>query len=190
MHRSLSIGTRTCSILLIVAATGCAAATNSDALQEQGSFAGRASDELGVISQSLDSSWVAGPYKVAGNQAVAMNAISTHVCVLTRVAGSFQGWGESVGVWPNSVQWNLSSVTQQPGVSAEAHCFAISKFLGPSYRAHFHGVASQGVCGDGMGGCASGTSRVTNGTQTVFINGINGTVRRPSSRVPPAPRGS
>jgi hypothetical protein len=141
-------------------------------LPEQGASAGAGSQEVGVTSQSLDSSWARGPYKVAGNQAVAMDALSTHVCVLTRVAGSFQGWGEKVEVWPNSVQWNLSSVAQQPGVSAEAYCFAMSKFLGPSYRDAGYGGPSNGICGDW--GCVSAAFTAANGTRTVFINGMSG----------------
>ena len=152
---------------------GCAAEGVEREWPEQGAIAGAASPEIDVTAQALDSTW-AKRYTVSGNQSVAMDSISTHVCVLTRVAGSFQGWGESVRVERNSVQYILTSKTMQPGVSAEAHCFALNKFVSDDnsrVQAYFNGSAWSTCWSNG---CREKTDNFFNWRLSTFVNGIGG----------------
>ena len=157
--------------LLTVAGVGCAAQDGPLPEPEQGAIAGAASPEVGVTEQALDSTWVAGPYRVSGNQSVAMNG-GTHFCVLTRVAGSFQGWGETVAITANSVQWILASEAMQPGVSAEAHCFVVNKFQANTSRRDwtFGNPASH----SSDSGCSESKRNTLTGDYTTFITGMSG----------------
>jgi hypothetical protein len=58
-----------------------------------------------------------------------MESWSTHVCVMSRISGSFRGAGESVRIFKGSNGfWQMNGTSQQAGVLITSHCFPLSVF--------------------------------------------------------------
>jgi hypothetical protein len=118
--------------------------------------------------------WRSGPFSTQtggslGNT-IALHPASTHVCVLTRISGKFQGGGESAGIFvaPDGV-WYLKVENQSDQkVFASAHCFRKDGFLAngplrrrsPQFEARGHHAVS-----------------AWNGHAATFIAGVNGHLR-------------
>src|SRR5689334_14289520 len=69
--------------------------------------------------------------------AVRLQPTSTHVCVLTRVGGHFQGDGEAVRVYQSNGWWYLGGHSQQDGVHGTARCFRQSSFTSVHGTTHW-----------------------------------------------------
>jgi hypothetical protein len=154
----------------VLAALGACAADTSDGTTPED----LESDGLnvGVIDQELDSTWVTGPFVQTGGGTRSLELTTTHVCVLTRVAGKFQGQGEEIRLRQVSGRWQLSVLTQQEGVAGEAHCFAKSKFLANGSTRWNGGEFQQFT--SGSLGCASRSSNTWQGDAATFITGMGG----------------
>lgn len=135
-------------------------------------------------AHALDPNWAAGPYSWSQGQAdKRLNAVSTHVCVLTYVAGDFAGSAEEVKIYQSNGYWYLGGKSRQTGISGQAYCFAKDKFLanGPERRAS----------GDNFAIYASNTptncthARVPTwwGDATTIVNGISGVLEHPATEV-------
>jgi hypothetical protein len=60
---------------------------------------------------------------------VNMESWSTHVCVMSRISGSFRGAGESVRIFKGSNGlWQMDGTSAQAGVLITSHCFPLSVF--------------------------------------------------------------
>jgi hypothetical protein len=87
-------------------------------------------ERLGSTSQALLGGWATGPF--AWSQAVParrLESASTHVCVLTRMSGKFEGTGELLQVRLRGSDWYLEGMSKQSGVSGEATCFPRGSFF-------------------------------------------------------------
>jgi hypothetical protein len=60
---------------------------------------------------------------------VDMQPWGTHVCVLTRISGSFRGAGESIRIFKGSNGfWQMNGTSGQAGVLARSYCFKMTNF--------------------------------------------------------------
>ncbi|GAB3901016.1 hypothetical protein ACFQ1S_09335 [Kibdelosporangium lantanae] len=105
--------------------------------------------------------------------AVRLQPTSTHVCVLTRVGGHFQGDGEAVRVYQSNGWWYLGGHSQQDGVHGTARCFRQSSFT--SIHGSTHWVsADQGVTVTTASSCYNGGAPLWWGDAATIMTGIRG----------------
>jgi hypothetical protein len=62
----------------------------------------------------------------SGQATVQMPSAATNTCFLTRVAGAFQGGGESVGLRQEAGTWNMRGDVLQDSILTSARCIAMS----------------------------------------------------------------
>ena len=108
-----------------LALVGCT--LNGTGADGAGAASGVLDPEGAVASKSEALSWISGPYVWNQSDAVvAMQLVSTHICVLARVQGRFGGGGESVSVTEDGNFWYLGGASQQQGMGGAAYCYARS----------------------------------------------------------------
>jgi hypothetical protein len=107
-----------------------------------------------------------------GQAEVTMVPEATHVCVLTRVTGSFKGGGEWVRVEADDDgNWRLRGASQQEDVAASATCFAKSAFLatGP-----YKEVSPPFVAIDKKSDCPGNYQETWWGDAATYLSGVKG----------------
>lgn len=131
---------------------------------------------------AVDPNWAVGPYSWSQyGSTVQMMPTSTHVCVLTRVAGDFDGGGEQVKVYQYGGYWFMGGGSQQSGVGGQAWCFAKNAFVANGSARWNSDDAS--VWASSGSGCYSGQHNgMWWGDATTFLNGIGGKLRSSGDR--------
>jgi len=135
-----------------------------------------------VSAEALDPSWVSGPYSWSQGQGhKKMEAVSTHVCVLTKVSGDFDGGGEEVKTYQANGFWYLGGKSQQSGVGGQSYCFARDKFLA---NGSARWTSDDGIWKSVKSGskCYSGQGDAWWGDATTMLNGISGKLRGSGDR--------
>jgi hypothetical protein len=95
---------------------------------------GEPSEEVGEVSEALTSD-VVGPFtwdNTTYTTARTLMPTSSHFCVLSRVAGDFQGEGETIRVHADANGWWYLGDPSVQHVAGTAYCFAKSRFHGPA----------------------------------------------------------
>jgi hypothetical protein len=108
-----------------------------------------------------------------------MAPVDTHMCVLTRVSGDFDGGGEEVKIYQMNGYWYLGGQSMQTGVGGSAYCFAKNQFLANG--------AARWTSGDfwvwaQSGGRYSYQTESWWGDATTILNGIAGQLRSKDDR--------
>lgn len=131
------------------------------------------SENVASVSEPLLGGWASGPFGwYQGMGARQLESFSTHVCVLSRMSGKFEGNGEWVQVWHDNSRWYLSGNSQQHGVSAEATCYPRSGFTANGtarWSSERFSDWSRGVSG-----CYGGASPAWLGDAGTYLSGIQG----------------
>ena len=128
-------------------------------------------EKTAVQSADLDAAWTTGPFHWQQNWApVELESADTHVCVLTRVRGSFEGDGEKVRVFISANKWFIGGASQQSGVAGSACCFRKSGFLAPG-PARWN--SSEFTVGS-VGGCSQRSVNTWAGDAVTFVSGVQG----------------
>ena len=137
---------------------------------------------LGLIfaatANAQDPAWATGPYAWSQGKAFKqMESTQTHVCILTKVTGDFDGGGEEVKVFQASGYWYLGGKSQQTGVGGQAYCFAKDKFLanGPLRINSDDGIWKMAKAGSN---CFSAQGDAWWGDATTMLSGISGELRK------------
>jgi hypothetical protein len=130
-----------------------------------------------ISTEALDPSWVSGPYSWnQGQGPKKLELVSTHICVLNKVAGDFDGGGEEVKIYQANGYWYISGKSQQSGVGGQSYCFAREKFLA---NGSARWTSDDGIWKSATSGkkCYSGQGDAWWGDATTILNGINGKLR-------------
>ncbi len=133
-------------------------------------------------AEAIDPNWARGPYSWSqGLSSVQMQPTSTHVCVLTKVSGDFDGGGESVRLYQSNGWWFMGGSSQQSGIGGQAYCFAHNAFLANGAARWSSDDAS--VWASSGSGCNTWQHNgMWWGDATTFINGIGGKLRTSGDR--------
>jgi len=94
---------------------------------------GEPSEGVEAVPEALTSD-VVGPFTWDNTNYTTARTLmptSSHVCVLSRVAGDFQGAGETVRVHADANGWWYLGDPSVQHVAGTAYCFAKSRFHGP-----------------------------------------------------------
>jgi hypothetical protein len=177
----LGAGKQGVALALLLALSASCAATDEESAELGGPVAGEPSqqqtleeqDELGLAQAKLDSSWALGPFSWSqGSAAKFLASASTHVCVLTKLQGDFDGGGEKVVVYQSGGNWYLGGSSAQSGIGGTAYCFAINRFYSanPSWAWH---DADKYVDRYGTG-LNTASAHPFLGDAITFINGFSG----------------
>jgi hypothetical protein len=139
--------------------------------------AGGHEEEVGTIGQEIKTcrrgtEIIKGQWQ-AGDPTKAIAPVSTHVCALHRVQGSFRGSGESVWVSRDANNWLMGGTSQQPGVNSVAWCVeraCFTKPFGDSISGGFEAESSafRGLCG------FTGTDDTVTGDWATMLTGVKG----------------
>ena len=102
-------------------------------------------------------------------------------CVLSKIAGEFQGDGESVTLHAPNWDWILGGSSNQLGVRGNAYCFNTHGFASDTDYRHYEG----GWAGQRNGKCDQGPSTrpLGTGNAATFISGISGNWEGPGEWV-------
>jgi hypothetical protein len=139
-------------------------------------------EDIGSVQANLDSSWVRGPFVWnQGSADVYLASASTHVCVLTRLKGDFDGGGEKVLVYQANGSWYLGGTSKQSGIGGVAYCYAMSAFVSPNVNGRWHDV-DWSVQQYGTG-TAYESSAPFLGDAATFINGFAGRLQYAGDQV-------
>jgi hypothetical protein len=127
---------------------------------------------------------------VQGQEPVDMGGMTNRFCVLTRLAGFFNGGGEIGAALVEAGRWKLRGLSGQTGVAASAHCMAWPEQLSITYADEVHweqglptrilGTNTDRACGltlvTGLFSGATERVSVTRGGSEWILDGTSGTV--------------
>jgi hypothetical protein len=132
--------------------------------------------------RALDPSWASGAYCWnQGQNHKRLNSVSTHMCVLARVSGDFDGGGEEVKLYQYDGYWYIGGKSMQSGVGGCAYCFAKNQFLanGTARWSSDDGIWKSVSTGSG---CYGAQGDAWWGDATTMLNGISGRLRGSGDR--------
>ncbi len=133
-------------------------------------------------AEAIDPNWASGPYNwTQGSSTIQMQPVSTHVCVLTRVSGDFDGGGESVMISQKNGWWLMGGTSMQSGIGGQAYCFVRNAFLANGAARWSSDDAS--VWASSSSGCFNFQHNgMWWGDATTLLNGIGGKLRTSGDR--------